>query len=99
VLYWLLHSENTKQHSCWDGKNLDSPDHKSHVAYPTAGPASFDTDGGACPTTHPVKIPQVMLEVSTRSSSRGRITLEVQQWPNDSISIHTFIQDKEDINL
>lgn len=48
---------------CWDGKNLDSPDHKTHVAYPTNGPASFDTDGGACPSSHPVKIPQLMLEV------------------------------------
>jgi len=23
--------------SCWDGKNLDSPDHRSHVAYPASG--------------------------------------------------------------
>jgi hypothetical protein len=50
---------------CWDGVNLDSPDHKSHVAYPTAGPATFSgsSTGGACPSTHPVKIPQLMLEV------------------------------------
>jgi hypothetical protein len=50
---------------CWDGVNLDSPDHKSHVAYPTNGPALFSGTGtgGACPSTHPVKIPQVMLEV------------------------------------
>jgi hypothetical protein len=52
---------------CWDGVNLDSPDHKSHIAYPTAGPASFHTDGGACPASHPVKIPQLMLEVSPTS--------------------------------
>jgi len=53
--------------SCWDGKNLDSPDHKSHVAYPAAGPQTFtgSSVGGACPATHPVKIPQIMLEVSS----------------------------------
>ena len=34
--------------SCWDGKNLDSSDHKSHMAYPTA---SFE--GGSCPSSHP----------------------------------------------
>lgn len=34
--------------SCWDGKNLDSPDHKSHVAYP----AKFS--GGVCPQSHPI---------------------------------------------
>ncbi|GMF12832.1 unnamed protein product [Phytophthora lilii] len=28
---------------CWDGKNLDSDDHKSHVAYATG------LDGGSCP--------------------------------------------------
>ncbi|OIW26216.1 hypothetical protein CONLIGDRAFT_671839, partial [Coniochaeta ligniaria NRRL 30616] len=46
--------------SCWDGKNTDSPDHKSHIAYPATG--TFES-GGACPATHPVKIPQVMYEV------------------------------------
>ncbi|KAI0534480.1 hypothetical protein GGR58DRAFT_505238 [Xylaria digitata] len=45
--------------SCWDGKNLDSPDHKSHVAY-AAGSALA---GDRCPTTHPVRIPQVMYEI------------------------------------
>ncbi|CCC14883.1 hypothetical protein SMACR_07610 [Sordaria macrospora] len=51
--------------TCWDGKNLDSPDHKSHVAYPTSGPALFtgSSVGSACPSTHPVKIPQIMLEI------------------------------------
>jgi len=42
---------------CWDGKNLDSPDHKSHVAY---GQGSGASGGGACPSTHPVKLPQIM---------------------------------------
>lgn len=39
--------------TCWDGKNIDSPDHQSHVAYPR---------GAACPATHPVAIPQVFYE-------------------------------------
>ena len=33
---------------CWDGKNLDSEDHKSHMAYPS------NYNGGECPDTHPV---------------------------------------------
>jgi hypothetical protein len=45
---------------CWDGKNLDSPDHKSHVAY---GQGSGATGGGACPSSHPVKLPQIMYEL------------------------------------
>jgi hypothetical protein len=46
--------------SCWDGKNTDSPDHKSHISYPASG--TFES-GGACPASHPVKIPQVMYEI------------------------------------
>jgi len=42
---------------CWDGKNLDSADHKSHMAYPTTRP-----NGGDCPATHPVRIPGVFFE-------------------------------------
>lgn len=46
--------------SCWDGKNLDSPNHQDHVAYPTSGPANFLSLGGSCPSTHPIRIPQLM---------------------------------------
>ncbi|KAK4448697.1 hypothetical protein QBC34DRAFT_449252 [Podospora aff. communis PSN243] len=46
--------------TCWDGKNTDSPDHKSHVAYPKTG--TFESTG-ACPDSHPVRLPQLMYEV------------------------------------
>ena len=46
--------------TCWDGENLDSPDHKSHVAYPSSG--TFESVG-PCPETHPVRLPQLMYEV------------------------------------
>lgn len=39
---------------CWDGVNLDSPDHRSHMAYP---------EGSSCPTTHPVWLPQLALNI------------------------------------
>lgn len=39
---------------CWDGTNLDSPDHKSHMAYPS---------GGRCPSTHPVAIPEITFNI------------------------------------
>jgi len=44
--------------SCWDGKNLDSPDHKSHVSYPGIG----DYNGGVCPQSHPVAIFSIFYE-------------------------------------
>eukprot|EP01117_Protostelium_nocturnum_P001963 TRINITY_DN12618_c0_g1_i1.p1 TRINITY_DN12618_c0_g1~~TRINITY_DN12618_c0_g1_i1.p1 ORF type:complete len:582 (-),score=180.01 TRINITY_DN12618_c0_g1_i1:250-1995(-) len=42
---------------CWDGVNLDSPDHKSHMSYPTKR-----ANGGDCPATHPVRIPGIFFE-------------------------------------
>ncbi|KAJ4303951.1 hypothetical protein N0V88_001552 [Collariella sp. IMI 366227] len=35
--------------TCWDGVNLDSPDHQSHVAYPENGTFAQDA---ACPASH-----------------------------------------------
>ncbi|MEV6630987.1 DUF1996 domain-containing protein [Actinoplanes sp. NPDC051470] len=35
---------------CWNGRDLDSADHKSHMAYPV---------GGACPSSHPVVVPKL----------------------------------------
>lgn len=38
--------------SCWDGHNLDSLDHKSHMAYPSRG---------LCPADHPAPVPAITL--------------------------------------
>ena len=42
--------------SCWNGVDLDSDDHKSHMAYPDnkGGP-----QGTACPETHPIPVVRV----------------------------------------
>lgn len=42
--------------SCWNGVDLDSADHKSHMAYPLD---SNGPDGMVCPETHPVPIVRV----------------------------------------
>jgi hypothetical protein len=47
---------------CWDGVNLDSETHKSHVA------ASV---GGSCPDTHPVAIPQLTIAIGYPVSGEG----------------------------
>jgi hypothetical protein len=51
--------------SCWDGVNLDSPDHKSHVAYPAIG----DYNGGVCPKSHPVALFSLFYEFFFDTSS------------------------------
>jgi hypothetical protein len=39
---------------CWNGTDLDSPDHKSHMAY---------AEHGKCPADHPVVLPQLTLSI------------------------------------
>ncbi|MDR7274100.1 DUF1996 domain-containing protein [Catenuloplanes atrovinosus] len=43
-----------KAPSCWDGKHLDTPDHKSHMAWPVRG---------ECPRSHPVPLPMFEMKV------------------------------------
>ncbi|KAF2635085.1 hypothetical protein P280DRAFT_523554 [Massarina eburnea CBS 473.64] len=65
---------NVRFPTCWDGKNLDSPDHMSHVAYPTSG--TFENNG-PCPSTHPVKLPQLFYEVIFATEKFAN------EWPTD----------------
>jgi len=44
--------------SCWDGVNLDSADHQSHVSYPAIG----NYNGGVCPESHPVALMSIFYE-------------------------------------
>lgn len=44
--------------NCWDGKNLDSPDHRSHVVH-----AAYQPDK-KCPASHPVGIPAITVNIT-----------------------------------
>lgn len=46
---------------CWNGADLDSVDHTSHMAY---------SAGGKCPATHPVPVPR--LQFKLRYATRGQ---------------------------
>jgi hypothetical protein len=48
--------------NCWDGKHIDATDHRSHVVYPT---------GATCPSSHPVKLPNVRYVVHYPEGSGG----------------------------
>ncbi len=41
--------------SCWNGRDLDSADHKSHMAYPA---------NGACPSSHPRPVPMLEFKIA-----------------------------------
>jgi len=47
---------------CWDGTHLDSADHMSHMSYLV---------NGSCPSSHPVAVPRVDIEVHYGSVTGG----------------------------
>jgi hypothetical protein len=47
---------------CWDGRHLDSDDHTSHMT------RSVD---GACPASHPVAVPQLLLSIGYPVTGAG----------------------------
>lgn len=53
--------------NCWDGVNLDSANHQSHVAF---------SSGGNCPASHPVIIPRLTIRNEyIVGTTTGKITL------------------------
>ncbi len=50
---------------CWNGRDLDSADHKSHMAYPRSG---------ACPSSHPVPLPDISINVRWLRTSSLDVT-------------------------
>lgn len=75
--------------SCWDGVNLDVPDHASHMAFSRPGSGNRYV----CPDTHPVPLPQVSYHFKfavtaenggPTGSSRGwRLASDVYDVPDD----------------
>ena len=57
---------------CWDGVNLDSADHKSHMAY-SSRPRKSDTH--ICPRSHPVLVPILLLRVTYASDGGPDVRL------------------------
>ncbi|KAM7210483.1 protein of unknown function (DUF1996) domain containing protein [Rhypophila decipiens] len=62
--------------ACWDGKNLDSPNHQDHMYNTVKG--GF-MSAGACPSSHPVRMPQVALETMWNTTMFNDKSL----WPAD----------------
>ncbi|KAK6948768.1 hypothetical protein Daesc_010539 [Daldinia eschscholtzii] len=82
TIYYIPSYQNTNVTAfkpltyCWDGVNLDSPDHASHVSYPESG--TFE-EGGPCPASHPVKIPQLFYEIVWDTTPFN----DKSEWPED----------------
>ncbi|CAI7751063.1 unnamed protein product, partial [Closterium sp. NIES-53] len=57
---------------CWDGKNIDSADHRTHVVH-----IPLNT---TCPSSHPVALPRISIKVYYPVSSDLDLT-----WPKDGV--------------
>ena len=62
--------------ACWDGKNLDSANHQDHMYNTVKG--AFQP-AGACPASHPVRVPQVAYETMWDTRPFNDQSL----WPED----------------
>jgi Domain of unknown function (DUF1996) len=70
---------------CWDGKNLDSADHHSHMAYSSAG---------VCPRTHPVGVPSITLSIQYPVTGEGHVELASRgQFSGHADYVNTWRQD------
>jgi hypothetical protein len=78
---------NVRFPDCWDGRRLDSRDHRAHMAYSL---------GGACPRTHPVAVPSLEIVIQytlaggpgVQLSSRGQLSGHadfVNAWRQDGL--------------
>lgn len=65
--------------SCWNGRDLDSPDHKSHMAYPVN---VTGRNSASCPVTHPVPVPRVSYHYSfpVLPSNADRASRSSRRW-------------------
>lgn len=72
--------------SCWDGENLDVPDHKSHMSF-----VSLQDDGSLdCPSTHPVPLPEVSYHFKYQvTAANGGPTGSTRGWRLASDSYET----------
>ncbi|KAF8884527.1 hypothetical protein BD779DRAFT_779221 [Infundibulicybe gibba] len=62
--------------ACWNGVDLDSPDHMSHTAYLSG------LDNGKCPSTHPVPLMKLFYEITWDVHDfASRWTPGTDEWP------------------
>ena len=66
---------------CWNGKELDSPDHRSHVSYTVSDP---HTAAVSCPSTHPYRIHEFTLgawfPVDDTLDRSGNTSTDITTW-------------------
>lgn len=57
---------------CWNGRDLDSADHRAHMAYA----AKVRRRGMVCPDTHPVALPKVVMNIRYPVAGGSGVSLD-----------------------
>lgn len=73
--------------SCWNGKDLDSPDHRSHMAYMSYG----DWGYARCPSTHPYLLPffeTISWYQNDASAADWKLSSDVQMGTEGGVTAH-----------
>jgi hypothetical protein len=71
--------------NCWDGINLDSPDHRSHMSY---------SGGGVCDAAHPVALPTITINIHwpvTTNTNGWKLSSDMYGTPPWGYSAHADI--------
>ena len=76
-----LFEMSVKFPNCWDGTNLDSPDHRSHVSYAVKY---------QCDAAHPVMIPQITLaeRFEPGTVDAATVTLGAMPGMSSNVALH-----------
>ncbi|KAI5464402.1 hypothetical protein BGZ63DRAFT_461492 [Mariannaea sp. PMI_226] len=77
--------------SCWNGKDLDSADHKSHMSYRFSN--------GTCPETHPVPTMQIDLEIGYYTADYPADKLLLSTGDRAGFGLHGDYLSFWDVNL
>ena len=84
--------------SCWDGQNLDSEDHKSHMSYPIGA-----YNDGYCPESHPVHLISLFYELIVPTGDftyNGPGTWSFSNGDTDGYRYHgDFVMGWKDVSL
>jgi hypothetical protein len=73
--------------NCWDGKNLDSPDHRSHMAFQRWGVRGEP----ACPSSHPYLLPffeAIPWYMNDGTAAEWKLSSDIQHKTEGGVTLH-----------
>ena len=79
---------------CWDGINLDAPDHKSHMAYGVGW--GQGANGGGCPTSHTTPLAEITqnyrYQVPASGMSTWRLSSDTYSGPRRILRTRRLVE-------